>query len=582
MPSASPTRKWRLVAGALIALALLNSSLTFENVWPTPKIRWANAISIELVVCVLLLAIAHRWAGTLARRVLPALWVMLVAGHYLDVTAPGLYGREFNLYWDSQHLGNVTAMLSRAAPTWLLLLAAVSFVAAFVALFVIARIALRWLAAAMEWPIARRALGAAAGLLLVIFTAQQLFAQPAAVVSFADAVTPAYAHQARFVLAMVGPGAVAPELGPTPDLNNSLARLEGADVLLLFVESYGAVTYETPAIADGLVASRADLRAAVAETDREVVTAYVESPTFGGASWLAHLSLISGVEVRDQYAYTSLMASSRETMITNFARRGYRTVALMPGMRQAWPEGAFYHYDQIYGRDLLDYRGPEFGWWSIPDQYALAKLDALERNRLSRKPVFVVFPTSTTHAPFGPVAPYQPDWSRMLASDAFAKGDVERCDGRDARSHEPAAKLHARDGIRVRDHRGLSPSASARQHGRRRARRSSTAGGGQRSRCVMERARSRLRAARTDSRSPAPGRVPRRARATSPTDRPDARTHPDVARSIQQSDVRSATSSGYAVACRFSHAISTANDHTNSARVIAATMVADRHRDDGQ
>ena len=426
MPSASPTQKWRLVAGALIALALLNSSLTFENVWPTPKIRWANAISIELVVCVLLLAIAHRWAGTLARRVLPALWVMLVAGHYLDVTAPGLYGREFNLYWDSQHLGNVTAMLSRAAPTWLLLLAAVSFVAVFVALFVIARIALRWLAAAMEWPIARRALGAAAGLLLVIFTAQQLFAQPAAVVSFADAVTPAYAHQARFVLAMVGPGAVAPELGPTPDLNNSLARLEGADVLLLFVESYGAVTYEMPAIADGLVASRADLRAAVAETDRRVVTAYVESPTFGGSSWLAHLSLISGIEVRDQYAYTALMASSRETMIANFARRGYRTVALMPGMRQAWPEGAFYHYDQTYGRDLLDYRGPEFGWWSIPDQYALAKLDALERNRLSRKPVFVVFPTSTTHAPFGPVAPYQPDWSRMLASDAFAKGDVER------------------------------------------------------------------------------------------------------------------------------------------------------------
>ena len=128
-------------------------------------------------------------------------------------------------------------------------------------------------------------------------------------------------------------------------------------MLLLFVESYGAVTYETPAIADGLVESRADLRAAVAETDREVVTAYVDSPTFGASSWLAHLSLISGVEVRDQFAYTSLMASKRETMITNFARQGYRTVALMPGMRQAWPEGAFYHYDQIYGRDLLEYRG---------------------------------------------------------------------------------------------------------------------------------------------------------------------------------------------------------------------------------
>ena len=426
MQAPSLIHKLLLVVGAIVALVLLNASLTFVNVWPTPKIRWGNSVSIELALCVLLLAVAHRVAGKLAGRVLPALWIVLVAGHYLDETAPGLYGREFNLYWDSQHLGNVTAMLARAAPVWLIALAAMSLIAAIVLMFLLARLALCWLASAMEKPIARRVLGTAAAALILIFGTQQLLAQPSAVVTFADPVTPAYVRQARFVLAMLGPGAVAPRLGPTPNLENNLAHLEGADVLLLFVESYGAVTYETPAIADGLVESRADLQAAVKETDREVVTAYVESPTFGGSSWLAHLSLISGVEVRDQYAYTSLMASRRETMISNFSRRGYRTVALLPGMRQAWPEGAFYHYDQIYGRDLLGYRGPEFGWWAIPDQYALAKIDALERNRLTRKPLFLVFPTSTTHAPFGPVAPYLPDWSRMLASDAFGKGDIER------------------------------------------------------------------------------------------------------------------------------------------------------------
>ncbi len=412
--------------GVAIALVLLNGSLTFENVWPTPKIRWTNDLSIELIACVLLLAMAHQWARSLAHWLLPAVWVVLVAGHYLDVTAPGLYGREFNLYWDSQHLGNVTAMLARAAPTWLIALAATALVALVAVVFLVARIALRALASAMELPMARRTLGVAATALLMIFGAQHLLAQPSAIVSYAEPVTPAYVRQVRFVLAMLGPGAVAPRLGPTPDVDRSLARLESADVLLIFVESYGAVTYETPAIADGLVASRADLGVAVSETDREVVTAYVESPTFGGSSWLAHLSLISGVEVRDQYAYSSLMASGRETIITNFARRGYRTVALMPGMRQAWPEGAFYHFDQIYGRDLLEYGGPQFGWWSIPDQYALAKIDALERNRLTRKPLFLVFPTSTTHAPFGPVAPYQPDWSRMLAADAFEKADVDR------------------------------------------------------------------------------------------------------------------------------------------------------------
>ena len=147
-------------------------------------------------------------------------------------------------------------------------------------------------------------------------------------------------------------------------------------MLLVFAESYGAITYDAPDVAAGLRESRAALADAVRDSGRQVVSAYVDSPTFGGGSWLAHLSLISGVEVRDQFAYTSLMASQRETILTNFKRRGYRTVALMPGMRQAWPEGAFYRFDQIYGRDLLEYKGPQFGWWSIPDQYALAKLDA--------------------------------------------------------------------------------------------------------------------------------------------------------------------------------------------------------------
>ncbi len=424
--SPSPTRNWQFAAGLVVSLIVLNASLTFENVWPTPKVRWGNALSIELIACVLLLAITHRWARSLARYVLPALWVVLVAGHYLDVTGPGLYGRDFNLYWDSQHLGNVTAMLARAAPWWLIIAALVTLVLGIALMFVVARLSMQWLANALEVPPLRRALGLTAIVLIVLFGAQQLSAQPAAVVSFAKPVMPAYLRQARFVLAMLGPGAVAPRLGPSPTLDNSLAYLDGADVLLVFVESYGAVTYETPPIADGLVQSRADLRAAVAETDREVVTAYVESPTFGASSWLAHLSLISGVEVRDQYAYTSLMASNRDTIITNFSRRGYRTVALMPGMRQAWPEGAFYQFDQIYGRDLLEYPGPEFGWWGIPDQYALAKIDALERNRLTRKPLFLVFPTSTSHAPFGPVAPYLTDWSRMLAADAFEKADVDR------------------------------------------------------------------------------------------------------------------------------------------------------------
>jgi hypothetical protein len=401
------------------ALFLLNSSLTFGNVWPTPKIRWESALSIELAVCVLLLVVAYRWAERLATRVLPAIWVGLVAGHYLDVTAPGLYGRDFNLYWDSQHLGNVAAMLARAAPAWLIALAVAGTIGAMAAVFVLARLALVRVAAAVQRRTPRLALGITAAALIAVFGAQAVMPGFASGVAFADPAAGAYLRQARLVLAMVGPGRVAPALGDSPTMQVDQRGLEGADVMLVFVESYGAVTYDNREFAEALAASRSDLESAVRDAGREAVSAYVESPTFGASSWLAHLSLMSGVKVTDQYGYTSLMASSRDTIVKAFSRAGYRTVALMPGMRQPWPEGAFYGFDLIYGRDLLDYKGPEFGWWSIPDQYALAKLDALEHAQPSRAPLFVVFPTSTSHAPFGPVAPYLSDWSRALDPGAF-------------------------------------------------------------------------------------------------------------------------------------------------------------------
>lgn len=411
---------------AAAALVLLNASLTFGNVWPTPKIRWESALSIELAVCMLLLAVAHTWAERLARRVLPTLWVLLVAGHYLDVTAPGLYGRDFNLYWDTQHLSNVAAMLARSVPVWLIALTVVGAVGACAAAYLLAQLAFGRVAAALQRRPPRLVTGALAIAIIGAFTGQLVSEGFATGLRFSDPATGAYARQARFVLAMVGPGKMAPALGDSPDLDTDLRGLEGADVMLIFVESYGAVTYDHPAFASALAGSRANLESAVREAGREVSSAFVESPTFGASSWLAHLSLISGVKVADQYAYTLLMASERETIVKAFSRGGYRTVALMPGMRQPWPEGAFYGFDLIYGRTSLAYEGPKFGWWSIPDQYALAKLDALERTEASRAPLFAVFPTSTSHAPFGPVAPYLPDWSRALMKDAYDPADVER------------------------------------------------------------------------------------------------------------------------------------------------------------
>jgi hypothetical protein len=157
----------------------------------------------------------------------------------------------------------------------------------------------------------------------------------------------------------------------------------------------------------------------VRETGRSVVSAFVESTTFGGGSWLAHISFLTGLEIRDDDSNMRLMTQQRETILTTFKGQGYKTIAVMPGMSQPWPEGAFYGFTDIYDYFRLDYKGPSFGWWDVPDQFSLYKLDALAIAPIAHQPVFAFFPTVSTHAPFIPTPPYQPDWSRLGSAKPF-------------------------------------------------------------------------------------------------------------------------------------------------------------------
>jgi hypothetical protein len=123
------------------------------------------------------------------------------------------------------------------------------------------------------------------------------------------------------------------------------------------------------------------------------------------------------------------MTERRDTLVRAFGRRGFRTIALMPGLRQRWPEGAFYGFERIYGADELQYRGPEFGWFAIPDQFSLLKLD--EREPPGDRPRFVFFPTISTHFPFSPTPPYQPDWRRMNDEHPYDAAEIVRAYARE-------------------------------------------------------------------------------------------------------------------------------------------------------
>lgn len=411
---------------AAAAVALLNASLSFENVWPTPAIRWNGELSIECAVCLLLLLAARRWLGPPPRgavRWLAAGWVVLVLAHYADVTAPALYGRDISLYWDIRYMPDVAAMIAHAASLWLITGLLVAAAGVLALLYLLCRWAFGRVAGALADGRGQLAIGTVAGAVLALFAARQMGTRAELVPPFSTPIAQTFACQLQLV---AGALRASKTLPPSPAMNADLALVRDADVFLIFIESYGAIAFERPDMAPQLAAARADLDAAIHATGRDVVSAYVESPTFGGSSWLAHLSLMSGVEVRDPDTNARLMLEKRETVVTNFKRAGHRTVALMPGLRQAWPERGFYGFDDIYGASRLDYQGPEFGWFAIPDQFSLAKLEALEVGKAPRPPLFVFFPTISTHFPFIPTPPYQPDWGRMMTKRPYDGPSIVR------------------------------------------------------------------------------------------------------------------------------------------------------------
>jgi hypothetical protein len=413
----------------LVALVLLNGSVTFHNVWPTLGVHWPGEVSAELAALLLLLALSNAWLGTTAPRVvalLSALVVLFALGRYGQVTAPALYGREVNLYWDGPRLVSVVEMLTRVASIWQLAAMYGGALLALTLLYLLARWSLLRIDAILRrYYAARLGVGFASTVLLAAFLAQQLSDQVPRRPRFSIPVSRTYADQIARIADAISSSRVARVLPPSPPLHSSLAALSGSDVLLVFVESYGSITYDRPEFARLLQPARERLAAALKDTGRTAVSAFVTSPTFGGESVLAHLSLLSGIEVRDSTRYALLMTQNRPTLVSAFKSAGYRAIAVMPGMKLDWPEGAFYGFDDIYDAAKLHYGGPEFGWFGIPDQYALAAIDTRELQSQPRKPLFLFFPTVTTHLPFRPIPPLQSDWRRMLSPEPYDSASLQ-------------------------------------------------------------------------------------------------------------------------------------------------------------
>ncbi|WP_326540867.1 hypothetical protein [Pseudorhodoferax sp.] len=416
-------RPLRLAGLLLLPLLLLNGLLTLVNPGPTPWPEPTARIAPELCVALLALALWTGWRRALPPWALQALagaTTALVLLRGFEVTAAALFGRPLHPYWDGRHLGQMLAMNGVAA--WQLVAAATALLAAVALLQLLVLACWRALQQALACAPLRRGCALASAALVAALAAQGLGRLDAHAV-FAGAVTPVLARQMQLVAALLQADVSQARLTPSPAFDTDLAALRGADVLLLFSESYGVSTLDRPEQARQLAAPRAALAQAIAASGRQVVSTRVRSPTFAGGSWLAHGALLSGVDTQDPLDYEVLLSTQRRTLVQHFGAHGWRTVAWMPGLQRAWPEGRFFGYDRTVDADGMGYAGLPFGPWRIPDQAAMALLHAQELAApgATRAPRFVVFPTVSSHVPFRPVAPFVADWDRLAGPAPYTR-----------------------------------------------------------------------------------------------------------------------------------------------------------------
>ena len=398
-------RRTIAAAFSVLAVLLVWAALVAPNQAQDLTVTAFLRVPIEGLVLIALAAVLPIIPRRILSGVLGPALALLVILKMLDIAFFSAFARPFDLIGDAGDAGigieTLRAALGHTEAN-LIVYGGVALAVALLVGMTLAVFRLTRLAADNR----RRSLAGAAGLgavwlLCSVSGAQLLSHTPIASASAAGYV----AHEVAAVQADIhDEGVFANQIKHDPfrDTPGSrlLTALRGKDVLLVFVESYGRVSVQgssfSPAI-DALLNNGTNQLRSAGFAAR---SAFVNAPGFGGISWLAHSTLQSGVWANSQRRYDQLVASNRFTLSDAFNRAGWQTINFAPADDRSWPEGSsFYHYDKLYDRRAMGYRGPGFNYAPMPDQYMFGALQRLELASPHR-PLFAEVDTVSSHMPW--------------------------------------------------------------------------------------------------------------------------------------------------------------------------------------
>jgi hypothetical protein len=398
----------------ILAIVLLNAALVLGDFLET---RWAFVpaqLSIELVGFLALAALLG------ARAAHPRAWILVAAGTVLslllvlrlaDIVVPWYFGREFNAVADLPYvpfgLGLMRNTLSGLAFAMILVAGALALIA--LVAFMCGLLAVAW-RAGVERRIAPLAITAGAAAVAFMLVPARYDLGPAPVAASVARATLGNTARALDAWGFTGGNLalVQSAIAARPPAGR-LDGLGGRNVLLVFVESYGSITFTDAEFRAALAPVRARWAAELPRAGYGVVSDVINAPITGGGSWMAHASVTFGVRVDTQPLFDVLLTTRARALGQDFRASGYRTVAAQPRMRQPWLQADFFGFDAVIDDQALGYRGPGYAWETIPDQFVLEEVHRRELAAGDGKPRFVMYVLASSHTPFERVPPLVAD-----------------------------------------------------------------------------------------------------------------------------------------------------------------------------
>jgi hypothetical protein len=388
---------------------------------------WRPEIEPLLLIGLLAgLALGGRRLPALLRWLLAVLILLAALLQAADAVVLGVFDRQLDLYFDLPHLPSLLALFAATAGPWHAIAAATAVLLAAAALVALIARAIAASERALRPP---RHAAAVLVLVLLLAAAAPLvrLAEPEPVL--AARTTPVvlaqaarlwrafrvmHGYDARYAAALAAPQ-------PPP---GALPGLKRRDVYLVFFESYGTVVLDEPRYAAVVAPALAQFAATVGNAGWHLLSSRIVSPTFGGGSWLAHGTIDSGFKL-DPLLTRLVTGSRRETLPRYMRAAGYRSIEVMPGIKTPEPEHGFWGFDRSFYAADLGYDGPPFGWFSIPDQYTLDRLDRIE-GAPGHAPLFAQIVLVSSHTPFAPVPPYVADWDAAPLYGGIPQAEWDR------------------------------------------------------------------------------------------------------------------------------------------------------------